>query len=83
MELPAWVQALLKPHLSVNAENLDPHPPPFFVFSRATPEAYGSSQARALIGAVATGLCDSHSNAERRIRAESATYTTAHSNTGS
>ena len=39
---------------------------PFF-FSlclfRATPEACGGSQARALIGAVATGLRQSHSNA--------------------
>ena len=33
-----------------------------FVFSRATPEAYGVSQARCLIGAVATGLHQSHSN---------------------
>ena len=29
----------------------------FFVFSRATPVAYGCSQARGLIGAVATVLC--------------------------
>ena len=36
----------------------------FFVFSRATPEAHGGSQARGLIGAVAVGLCQSHSNAE-------------------
>jgi len=34
----------------------------FFGFSRATPAAYGGSQARGLIGAVATGLCQSHSN---------------------
>ena len=34
----------------------------FFVFSRATPEAYGDSQARGLIGVVATGLRQSHSN---------------------
>ena len=32
-------------------------------FSRAAPEAYGSSQARGLIGAVAAGLHQSHSNA--------------------
>ena len=46
-------------------------------FSRATPAAYGGSQARGLIGAVATGLLQSHSNAgsEPRLRA---TYTTAH-----
>ena len=38
---------------------------PFFVFClfRATPTAYGGSQARGLIGAVATGLHHSHSNA--------------------
>ena len=33
-----------------------------FVFSRAAPVAYGSSQARGLIGAVATGLYQSQSN---------------------
>ena len=30
--------------------------------SRAAPAAYGDSQARGLIGAVAAGLCQSHSN---------------------
>ena len=35
----------------------------FFVFSRASPEAYRGSQARDLIGAVASGLRQSHSNA--------------------
>ena len=34
-----------------------------FAFSRAAPAAYGGSQARGRIGAVATGLCQSHSNA--------------------
>ena len=34
-----------------------------FAFSRAAPEAYGGSQVRGLIGAVATGLRQSHSNA--------------------
>ena len=34
-----------------------------FAFSRAAPVAYGDSQARGLIGAVATGLRQSHSNA--------------------
>ena len=29
---------------------------------RATPDAYGGSQARGPVGAVATGLCYSHSN---------------------
>jgi len=33
-----------------------------FAFSRAIPVAYGGSQARGLIGAVATGLHQSHSN---------------------
>ena len=42
--------------------------PLFFVvvvvvaISRAASVAYGGSQARSLIGAVATGLCQSHSN---------------------
>ena len=35
----------------------------FFFFPRATPMAYGGSQARGLIGAVATHLCQSYSNA--------------------
>ena len=33
-----------------------------FVFSRATPVALGVSQARGPVGAVATGLCQRHSN---------------------
>ena len=33
-----------------------------FAFSRAAPAAYGGSQARSLIGAVAAGLRQSHSN---------------------
>ena len=33
------------------------------VFSRASPMAYGGSQARSLMGAVAVGLRQSHSNA--------------------
>ena len=32
------------------------------VFSRVTPAAYWGSQARGLIGAVVTSLCQSHSN---------------------
>ena len=35
----------------------------FAFFSRAAPEAYGGSQPKGLIGAVATRLCHSHSNA--------------------
>ena len=50
-----------------------------FVFFRATPTAYGGSQARGLIGAVATGLHTPEPQ-QRRIQAESATYTTAHGN---
>ena len=34
-----------------------------FSFSRAAPAAYGGSQASGLIGAVAAGLSQSHSNA--------------------
>ena len=34
----------------------------FFAFFRAAPAAYGGSQARGQIGAVATGLHQSHSN---------------------
>ena len=51
----------------------------FFVFClfRAAPSAYGSSQARARIGAVAGSLPQGHSNAR------TATYTTAHGNAGS
>ena len=42
----------------------------FFSFSRATPAAYGGSRARGLIGAVAAGLRQSHSNvgSEPRLR---------------
>ena len=46
-----------------------------FAFARAAPMAYGGSLARGLIGAVATGQCQNHSN--------SGSYTTAHSNAGS
>ena len=52
-----------------------------FAFSRAAPMAYGGSQARDLILAVAAGLHQSHSQCG--IRATSVTYTTAHSNAGS
>ena len=40
---------------------------------------YGGSQARGLIGAVAAGLRQSHSNARSEVYL-SATYTTAHGN---
>ena len=52
-----------------------------FVF-RATPVAYGSSQARGRIGAAAASLCHSHSSVGS-IRPMSVTYTIAYSNTGS
>ena len=51
----------------------------FFAFFMAAPTAYGGSQARGQIGAIATGLRHSHSNTGFRILATSATYTTAHS----
>ena len=47
-----------------------------FVFSRATPAAYGGSQAKGLMGAVASAQ-------QCQIRAAFATYTTAHGNAGS
>ena len=53
----------------------------YFCPFRAAPVAYGSSQTRGPVGAVAPGLCQSHSNGW--IQAVSATYTTAHSNAGS
>ena len=52
-----------------------------FVFSRAAPEAYGGSQARGWIGAVAAKPTPEPQ--QHGIRAMSANYTTAHSNTGS
>ena len=39
-----------------------------FAFSRAAPAAHGGSQARGLIGPVATGLRQSHSNAGSELR---------------
>ena len=46
-------------------------------FSRATPEAYGGSQAQGLIGAVAAGHSHSHSNAGSEPRLRSAPQLTA------
>ena len=58
-----------KASLAIIASN-DWHPFSFFLFffclsafSRSTPTAYGGSQARGLIGDVAAGLRQSHSNA--------------------
>ena len=50
----------------------------FLLFFGATPVAYGGSQARGQIGAVATGLCPE----QCQIWAASATCTTDHSNAG-
>ena len=49
---------------------------PFSLF-RATPTAYGSSQARGLIGAVAAGLHHSHSNARSELHLRSIPQLTA------
>ena len=53
----------------------------FFAFLGPHPVAYGGSQARGQIRAVATGL--RHSQQPRQIWATSATYTTTHGNAGS
>ena len=53
----------------------------FLCLFRATTAAYGSSQARGLIGAAAEGLCLSHSNT-RSEPCLQPTYTTANSNAG-
>ena len=37
------------------------------LFFRATPVAYGSSQARGRIGAAVAGLCNSNSNARSKL----------------
>ena len=58
----------------------------FFVFVfvfRAEGAAYGSSQARAQMGAAAVSLYHSHSNARSELWSTSVTYTTAHCNAGS
>ena len=52
----------------------------FFLLFRATPTAYGGSQARGQIGAAAAGLPQPQ---QLRIQAVSVTYTTAHGNAGS
>ena len=40
----------------------------FLLFPLAAPAAHGGSQARGRIGAVATGPCQSHSNAGSELR---------------
>ena len=54
----------------------------FFAFSWAAPAAYGGSQARGPIGAVATGLATPEPQ-QLGIQATSVTNTTAHGNAGS
>ena len=49
----------------------------FLPFSRATPAAYGGSQARGLIGAVAAGLPQNHSNVGSEQRLQSTLQLTA------
>ena len=49
----------------------------FFAFSRAALEAYGGSQARGTIGAVATGLRQSHSNVGSKPRPQPTPQLTA------
>ena len=49
----------------------------FLAISWAVPAVYGGSQARGLIGAVATGLCQSHSNAGSKLRLQSTPQLTA------
>ena len=49
----------------------------FFVFSRAAPAAYGDSQARGPVGAVAAGLHHSHSNVGSQPRLQPTPQLTA------
>ena len=49
----------------------------FFLSFRATPAAYGGSQSRGLIGAVAAGLHHSHSNAGSELRLQPTLQLTA------
>ena len=74
-----------KERKSVNTESPADHclPPPFvfLAISWATPAAYGGSQARGRIGAVATGLRQSHSNAGSEPRLQP-TPQTAQGNAG-
>ena len=43
-----------------------------FIFFRAAPSAYGGTQVRGLIGAVAAGLHQSHSNVGSELRLQPA-----------
>ena len=55
----------------------------FFSFFRAAPKAYGGSQARSQIGAIRGQPMPTATATWDPSRAMSATYTTAHGNTGS
>ena len=48
-----------------------------FTISWAAPTAYGGSQARGRIGAVVSGLCQSHSNAGSKLRLQPTPQLTA------
>ena len=48
-----------------------------FAISWAAPAAYGGSQARGLIGAIAAGLRQSHSNAESELHRQPTPQLTA------
>ena len=65
VEIPNLPNALLRRQISRLGNGSCADPVFIYLFSlfRATPEAYGGSQARGLIGATATGLRHSHSNA--------------------
>ena len=49
----------------------------FFFFPKAAPAAYGGSQARGLIGAVAASLCQRHSNVRSKLHLRSTPQLTA------
>ena len=54
-----WVSSTVRSHCNIY---LFIYSFVIFVFSSAAPRAYGGSQARGLIGAVASHLCQSYSN---------------------
>ena len=73
-------------HLSgaLNSQFMTCHTSSFFffffclyAFSKTAPLAYRGSQARGLIGAVAPGLCQSHSNPESELRLQPTQQLTA------
>ena len=49
----------------------------FILLFKATPMGYGGSQARGLIGTIATAASLHHSHSNARSESKSATYTTA------